>query len=54
MDRTNIDQLCRDGAFDHPTHSFTLRETHISWVILCGEFAYKLKFFQPRATPALL
>jgi aminoglycoside phosphotransferase family enzyme/gluconate kinase len=43
MDRTSIDQLCRDGAFDHPTHSFTLRETHISWVILCGEFAYKLK-----------
>ena len=43
MDRASIDQLCRGSAFDHPTDSITLRETHISWVILCGEFAYKLK-----------
>ncbi len=43
MDSHSIEQLCRPGAFDHPTGEFTLRETHISWVILCGDYAYKLK-----------
>jgi len=38
-----LQQLCRPEAFDHPAQNLTLRETHISWVILCGEFAYKIK-----------
>ena len=43
MDRDSIEQLCRPAAFERPTGEFTLRETHISWVILCGDYAYKLK-----------
>ena len=43
MDNGTIERLCRPAAFDHPTGEFILRETHISWVILCGEYAYKLK-----------
>mgnify|MGYP001606108273 CR=1 FL=1 len=43
MDRDSIEQLCRPTAFDHPTGEFIVRETHISWVILCGDYAYKLK-----------
>jgi aminoglycoside phosphotransferase family enzyme/predicted kinase len=43
MDNASIERLCRPAAFDHPTGEFTLRETHISWVILCGDYAYKLK-----------
>jgi aminoglycoside phosphotransferase family enzyme/gluconate kinase len=43
MDSAGIEQLLRPEAFDHPTGEFTLRETHISWVILCGEYAYKVK-----------
>ena len=43
MDSASIEQLCRPSAFDHPTGEFTVRETHISWVILCGDYAYKLK-----------
>lgn len=43
MDGASINLLCRASAFDHPTGDFTLRETHISWVILCGDYAYKLK-----------
>jgi len=29
--------------YDHPVTAFTVLETHISWVILTGEFAYKIK-----------
>ncbi len=43
MDRTGIEQLCRPAAFDHPADNLVLRETHISWVILCGDYAYKIK-----------
>lgn len=43
MDSKDIQQLLRPGAFPHPAYNATLRETHISWVILCGEFAYKIK-----------
>jgi aminoglycoside phosphotransferase family enzyme/predicted kinase len=43
MDRAGIEQLCRPAAFDHPADDLVLRETHISWVILCGEYAYKIK-----------
>jgi aminoglycoside phosphotransferase family enzyme/predicted kinase len=37
-------EALRDGAcFDHPTDAVTVIETHISWVLLTGEYAYKIK-----------
>jgi aminoglycoside phosphotransferase family enzyme/predicted kinase len=38
-----IASLLRPGAYGHPADSIKLRETHISWVILAGPFAYKVK-----------
>jgi aminoglycoside phosphotransferase family enzyme/predicted kinase len=38
-----IDGLLRAEAYPHPTREIRLLETHISWVILTGDFAYKLK-----------
>lgn len=35
--------LLRPGAYGHPVEVIRLLETHISWVILTGPFAYKLK-----------
>ncbi len=35
--------LMRPEAYDHPVSGFQLLETHISWIILTGQFAYKLK-----------
>jgi aminoglycoside phosphotransferase family enzyme/predicted kinase len=35
--------LLRPQAYRHPAEGIELRETHISWVILAGPFAYKLK-----------
>lgn len=35
--------LLRPEAFDHPVESLNVLETHISWVILTGAYAYKLK-----------
>jgi aminoglycoside phosphotransferase family enzyme/predicted kinase len=35
--------LLRAGAYSHPVGEIRLLETHISWVILTGPFAYKLK-----------
>ncbi len=43
MDSDTLRQLLRPGAFAHPNADIALRETHISWVILSGEFAYKIK-----------
>jgi aminoglycoside phosphotransferase family enzyme len=34
--------LDRD-AYPHPVDDITMLETHISWVLLAGEFAYKIK-----------
>ncbi len=37
-------QALQDPAcYGHPVESVTVRETHISWVLLAGDFAYKLK-----------
>jgi aminoglycoside phosphotransferase family enzyme/predicted kinase len=33
----------RAGAFPHAIDRLELRETHISWVLLTGKFAYKIK-----------
>ncbi len=30
-------------AYPHPTRDIEVKETHISWVVLTGEFAYKIK-----------
>jgi aminoglycoside phosphotransferase family enzyme/predicted kinase len=38
-----IDALMGPTAFDHPVADVQLIETHISWLILAGDFAYKIK-----------
>jgi aminoglycoside phosphotransferase family enzyme/predicted kinase len=38
-----IHRLMRPESFPHPVERLELLETHISWVILTGPFAYKLK-----------
>jgi aminoglycoside phosphotransferase family enzyme len=38
-----IRQLQNSDAFPHPVSRFQLVETHISWVLLTGDFAYKIK-----------
>lgn len=39
----SIEDLLRPDAFSHEVSELQLRETHISWVILTGAFAYKIK-----------
>lgn len=39
----NIEGLTNPAAYAHPVDSISIHETHISWVILTGEFAYKVK-----------
>lgn len=43
MDAQQIQQLCQPYCFSHPVTALQLIETHISWVILTGQFAYKIK-----------
>lgn len=43
MSRELINALQDPQRYDHPVTDFTLYETHISWVLLTGEFAYKIK-----------
>jgi len=47
MDSTGLplfmQSLLRPEAFEHPVDEIELIETHISWVILTGSFAYKIK-----------
>jgi aminoglycoside phosphotransferase family enzyme/predicted kinase len=38
-----IEALLSPEAFDHPADDIELVETHISWVILAGDFVYKIK-----------
>jgi aminoglycoside phosphotransferase family enzyme/predicted kinase len=38
-----IAELLRPSAFPHPAPDPVAEETHISWVVLAGEFAYKIK-----------
>ncbi|HEY6645110.1 AAA family ATPase [Povalibacter sp.] len=38
-----IDELLCAAAFPHAVSGISLRETHISWVVLTGPFAYKIK-----------
>jgi aminoglycoside phosphotransferase family enzyme/predicted kinase len=38
-----ISDLLRPDAFPHPVRDIRLVETHISWVLLAGDFVYKLR-----------
>ncbi|MGB5309222.1 MAG: hypothetical protein WBN45_09985, partial [Arenicellales bacterium] len=38
-----INALLKPEAYKHPVDKIELLETHISWVILTGDFAYKIK-----------
>ena len=38
-----ISSLIRPEAYDHPVEAIELLETHLSWVLLTGPYAYKLK-----------
>ena len=38
-----INQLMKPEPYPHPVGVIQLIETHISWVILTGEYAYKIK-----------
>ncbi|MFP5460220.1 MAG: AAA family ATPase [Gammaproteobacteria bacterium] len=38
-----IEGLQRPDAYPHPSEPVRLVETHISWVLLAGDFAYKVK-----------
>ena len=38
-----IERLCAEHAFPHPVQTCEILETHISYVVLTGEFAYKFK-----------
>ena len=40
---TLLRALQRPHLYPHPVTHFDLRETHISWVLLTGPFAYKIK-----------
>jgi len=35
--------LLQPGAYPHPVGAVTLVQTHVSWVLLTGEYAYKIK-----------
>ena len=41
--RLQIERLMQPSLFAHPVENIRLVETHISWVILTGSFAYKIK-----------
>jgi aminoglycoside phosphotransferase family enzyme/gluconate kinase len=42
-EKTLIESLAHGRAYDHPVENVRVLDTHISWVILTGNFAYKIK-----------
>jgi hypothetical protein len=38
-----IKRLSSANAYDHPIESVEIVETHISWILLTGKYAYKIK-----------
>lgn len=38
-----IEALRQGRGFDHPVSRIEVYETHVSWVILTGDYAYKIK-----------
>lgn len=43
MSQTLLNALQNPALFDHPVTGFKLIETHISWVLLTGDYVYKIK-----------
>ncbi|AEG02725.1 AAA family ATPase [Methylomonas methanica] len=43
LDCTLIESLKNPARYPHPAESIRLLETHISWVLLAGDFVYKIK-----------
>lgn len=43
MSQSLIRALQNDACYDHPVSGVEIRETHISWVVLTGQYAYKIK-----------
>ena len=43
LSSTLLQSLQNPALYDHPVQEFQLIETHISWVLLTGSFAYKIK-----------
>lgn len=43
MSQALIAALQNPALYPHPVEQFQVIETHISWVVLTGPFAYKLK-----------
>lgn len=43
MSQTLLKALQDPALYDHPIEGFTLMETHISWVLLTGDYVYKVK-----------
>lgn len=41
--QTLVSALKNADLYDHPVSSFSIIETHISWIILTGHYAYKIK-----------
>ena len=39
----DISSLLRPDVYNHPVENIELIETHISWIVLTGKFAYKIK-----------
>ena len=39
----SLQGLLDAGAYPHPVQAVEVLETHISWILLTGEFAYKIK-----------
>ena len=42
-EKTLIESLAHGRAYDHPVQDIQILDTHISWVVLTGKFAYKIK-----------
>jgi aminoglycoside phosphotransferase family enzyme/predicted kinase len=43
VSQTLLNALQNPDLFDHPVDAFTLMETHISWILLTGDYVYKIK-----------
>ena len=43
MDGFRVEDLLVAAAFPHPVTDLQVKETHVSWVVLTGPFAYKVK-----------
>jgi len=43
LQKFNPEMLKKTSAYEHAVNSIEIRETHISWVFLTGDFAYKVK-----------